>query len=249
MWGVIAKLVGRFAVEPINTKPMPVVPPKISKIPLKENQYYPTVYPKKYIFLHHTAGGSAASSVAHWASNPEHIATPYIIDRDGTIYECYDPKYWAYHLGVKGVSSIEKYSIGIEICSYGSLAIAKNSKPDKYKVGDMVTYTDRVIQPEKVVKIAPFRAGINPFAQKPGLSYDSTLFEAYTPEQIASLALLIPYLMGLHGIKLQADRKDFWEYKNPTTLPPGIYSHTTVRKDKIDIFPQKELVEMIYSLP
>ena len=40
MWGVFAKLIGRFAVEPIKDKKMPVQEPKISKIPLKDNQYY-----------------------------------------------------------------------------------------------------------------------------------------------------------------------------------------------------------------
>ena len=217
-------LVGKKAVEPINTPPMPVPKPPISKIPLKENQYYTKEYPKKYIFLHHSAGGSAASSVAHWASNPEHIATPYIIDRDGTIYECYSPSLWAYHLGVKGNSQIEKESIGIEICNYGALTM---------KEGKLLTYTKREIPAEKAVKV-DFRKYI--------------YWESYTPEQIASLKLLLPYLLDKFKIPLQPDRKDFWEYKNPSTLPPGIYSHTTVRKDKIDIFPQKELIDLVYNL-
>jgi N-acetyl-anhydromuramyl-L-alanine amidase AmpD len=204
----------------IKSNDMPVTKPEIKSIPLKSNQYYQGINPKKYIFLHHTAGGSAASSVAHWASNPDHIATPYIIDRDGTIYECYDPKYWAYHLGVKGNSAIEKASIGIEICSYGAL---KNG----------VTYTGKTIAPEKRVETV-FRG--------------EKEWEAYTPEQIASLKLLIPYLLDKFKIPLQPDRKNFWEYKNPATLPPGVWSHSTVRKDKIDIAPQPAIVEMVYGL-
>jgi len=228
-------------------KAMPVTPPVIRKIPLARNQYYQGEFTKKYIFLHHTAGGSAASSISHWASNPERIATPYVIDRDGTIYECYDPKYWAYHLGVKGNSDIERASIGIEICSYGSLATANVNKPGKYKKGDTITYTERVIPPGKIAKLPPFRPNINPFAGKP-VTYNATLWEAYTPEQIAALKVLLPYLLDRFKITPQTDRKDFWEYKNPSTLLPGIYSHTTVRKDKIDIFPQKELVELVQGL-
>lgn len=220
------KLISRFAVEPIKEKPMPVAKPPVKNIPLAANQYYQGVYPKKYIFCHHTAGGSAASAIAWWASTPEHIATPYLIDRDGTIYECFDPKYWAYHLGVKGNSAIEKASIGIEICSYGALT---------QKGGKWVTYTGREIQAAQSVRLdAPFRG--------------YQVWEAYTPAQIASLKLLLPYLISRFGIQLQVDRKNFWEYKNPATLPPGVYSHSTVRKDKIDIFPQKELVELVYSL-
>lgn len=195
--------------------------PAIKQLPLKSDQYYQTVYKKTHIFCHHTAGGSAASSIAHWASNPEHIATPYIIDRDGTIYETYDPKYWAYHLGVKGLTSLEKASIGIEICSYG--ALDANGK----------TYTGKIIPPEKRVKV----------------DFKGQLFwEKYTDEQIASLKILLPYLIDRFKIPLQSNRKNFWEYQDPAKLPPGIYSHTSVRKDKLDIFPQKELLDLVYSL-
>lgn len=226
----LAKFLSRYAVEPIDSDKkvydMTLQPPPISKIPLKENQYYQGVYEKKYIFLHHTAGGSAASSIAHWAANPEHIATPFVIDRDGTIYQCYPPEYWAYHLGVKGNSAIERASIGIEICSYGML---------EDKNGKLLTYTGREIAPDSSVKLDPaFRGGV--------------FWEKYTPQQIQALKKLLPHLLSKFNIKPQADRKNFWEYQNPATLPPGIYSHSTVRKDKIDIFPQKELVELVYSL-
>lgn len=194
--------------------------PDIKTIPLPANQYYQGVYTKKHIMLHHTAGGSAASSIAHWASNPEHIATPYVIDRDGTIYECFDPKFWSYHLGVKGNSAIEKASIGIEICCYGAL---KNG----------LTYTGKLIPEDKRVAVH-FRG--------------EKSWEAYTPEQIESLAQLIPYLCEKFKITLQTDRKDFWEYRDPSKLPPGIWSHSTVRKDKIDIAPQPAIVEMVYGL-
>lgn len=197
----------------------------VKKHPLKTDQYYQGVFPKKYIILHHTAGGSATSSIAGWEATPDHIATPYVIDRDGTIYECYDPKYWAYSLGVKGGTDIEKAAIPIEICSYGQLK--KNSE------GKYIAYTGREISPEKVVATS-FR----------GFEY----WEAYTPEQIASLNLLLIYLMDRFKIEVQKEVEKFWEYRDPKTLPSGIWSHTTVRKDKVDIFPQKEIVDLVYGL-
>jgi len=220
------KWLGSKAVEPIPVKviTMPIQAPLTSKIPLKENQYYQGVNEKKYIFLHHTAGGSAASSIAYWASTPDHIATPYVIDRDGTIYECFDPKFWAYHLGVKGNSAIEKASIGIEICSYGAL---------KQKDGKWLTYTNKEIPANKTVQVE-FRG--------------NQVWEAYMPEQIASLKLLLPYLMQKFNIKKQPNVDKFWEYQDPSRLPMGIWSHSTVRKDKIDVFPQKELVELVRGL-
>lgn len=216
IWNFIAK----FAAE----KPIEV-PLEIKKLPLKSDQYYPSKQKKTHIILHHTAGGSAASSVASWAASHEHVATAYLIDRDGTIYETYSPEFWAYHLG-KGVpTSLEKASIGIEICSYGQLT------PNT--AGELLTYTKKVIPKDKAVKLN-FR----------GFDY----WEAYTPEQIAALKQLLPYLMDRFKIQTQADRKNFWEYRDPKTLPPGIWSHTTVRKDKVDIFPQKELVDLVYGL-
>lgn len=221
----LGKLVGLFAAEKIIEK-TPIMQPEIKKLPLASNQYYQGVYTKKYIFLHHTAGGSAASSVAHWASNPDHIATPYIIDRDGTIYETYNPKFWSYHLGVKGNSAIEKASIGIEICCYGALT---------EKNGQWITYTGKAILKDKTVKLAePFR--------------NFQTWEAYTPEQIESLKQLIPYLMDKFKIKKQDNVDKFWEYQDPSKLSPGIWSHTTVRKDKLDIFPQPSIIEVVKSL-
>lgn len=208
-------LENKAAVKPLEVKPLP----------LKADQYYQSVYPKKYIFLHHTAGGSAASSISGWAANPEHIATPYVIDRDGTIFECFDPKYWAYSLGVKGQTGLEKATIPIEICSYGQLT--------KTAAGDYIAYTGRKISSEAVV-VLDFR----------GFKY----FEAYTTAQIAALKTLLPYLVDRFKITLQENRKNFWEFRDPATLPPGIYSHTTVRKDKIDIFPQKDLIELVSGL-
>lgn len=195
--------------------------PAFKKIPLKTDQYYQGIFPKKFIFLHHTAGGSAASSISGWAATKDRVANPYVIDRDGTVYECFPPQYWAYSLGVKGATSIEKATIAIEIANYG--ALDKNGK----------TYTGKVIDPDK-------RVAVN-FRNK-------TLWERYTDEQIAALKILLPFLILKFKIPLQDNLTKFWEYQNPFQLKSGIYSHTTVRKDKIDIFPQKEIVDLVYGL-
>jgi N-acetyl-anhydromuramyl-L-alanine amidase AmpD len=220
---------GRIAGEIIKSQP-----PVTRKIPLATNQYYQGVFPKKYIFLHHTAGGSAAGAIAGWAADPLHIATPYIIERTGDIYEVYDPKYWAYSLGVKGNTAIEKAAIPIEIVSYGNLTVATADNPaKKVRKGDFVSYTGRPISPAEVVQLN-FR----------GFKY----YQKYTDAQIRALSELLPYLMDRFKIAPQTDLNGFWEYRSPATLTPGIWSHTTVRKDKVDIFPQKELIDLVYGL-
>jgi N-acetyl-anhydromuramyl-L-alanine amidase AmpD len=83
---------------------------------LTDDQYYKEETAKNLIVLHHTVGGSAKSTFDYWQGNPEHIAVSYIVERDGTIYEVFDPKYWAHHVGSKDPRNIavNKRSIGIE---------------------------------------------------------------------------------------------------------------------------------------
>lgn len=230
-WGFIWNLFAKKKEEPKPTAPpepvksIPMTIPTIKKIPLDKGQYRTDKQNKTHIFLHHTAGGSVAGAIAGWNSTPERVATPYIIERTGDIYEVYDPELWANHLGGKCPLWLEKASIGIEIVCYGQLTKKIN--------GDLTTYTGRTIKPEDAVK-ADFR----------GYEY----YQRYTPEQISALKQLLPYLVDKFKIKLQEDRKNFWEYQDPSKLPPGIWSHTTVRKDKVDIFPQKEIVDLVYSI-
>ncbi|HEY8097194.1 MAG TPA: N-acetylmuramoyl-L-alanine amidase, partial [Methylobacter sp.] len=78
------------------------IPINRAKFRLPAGQFY-TERPKKdLIVLHFTAGTSAKSAFDTWLADPQHIATAYIIDTDGVIYEVFDPTQWAFHLGVKG---------------------------------------------------------------------------------------------------------------------------------------------------
>lgn len=210
--------------EPVKPVSMPIIVPVTRKIPLASDQYYQAEHAKKYIFLHHTAGGTAAGAIASWSATPENVATPYVIERSGDIYECYDPKYWAYSLGVKGATEMEKASIPIEIVSYGNLTL---------KNGKYITYTGRELPASEVIAL-DFR----------GFKY----YQRYTEAQIAALKQLLPYLLDRFKISPQADRSAFWNYRGAAGLPSGIWSHTTVRKDKVDIFPQPEIVQLVQSL-
>lgn len=80
---------------------------------------------KDLIVLHFTAGSTASGAVAAWTATHARVATAYVVDVDGTIYELFDPRYWAYHLGIRGATSQnfrhERRSIGIEIVNVGPL--------------------------------------------------------------------------------------------------------------------------------
>jgi len=107
----------------------------IKQVAFPANQYIQEEPPKKQIYLHHTAGNASGEQVFKaWESNAERIATCVAISGkgancvDGQIIQGFSSKHWAYHLGLQestfqkhGVpyKSLDKLSIGIEICNWG----------------------------------------------------------------------------------------------------------------------------------
>ncbi|GAB5535311.1 MAG: hypothetical protein Rubg2KO_15600 [Rubricoccaceae bacterium] len=180
---------------------------------LPRNQYVRRQTKKDLIVMHHTAGGSASSSVAWWKQNPERIATAYIIDRDGTIYECFDPTYWASHLGIGG--AIERRSIGIELANWGWL---------KRRGSRFTNWAGNLVDEDVDVIERPWR----------GQRY----WEAYTEAQIASSIALTVHLVERFGIDPdvapaqwgEPDTRRFRRFR-------GIVGHHHVRADKTDISP------------
>ena len=190
---------------------------------LKSNQYYNVKTTKKKIFLHDTAGASASSSINWWNEKPDHIAAPYLIERDGTIIEAFDPSYWAYALGVPGGTDMEKESIHIELCNYGGLS----------EMGGKYYIFGNKLNEIPIEKVQLYKVSHRGFKA----------FEKYTAAQIKSTILLIDYLCKTFKIKI-SDVENFWYFGAKSK---GLHSHTTVRKDKSDIHPQPELIKAIYD--
>lgn len=92
---------------------------KIIQIPFPSNQVIQEEHSKNQIVIHHTAGGSVSSTINWWIKTPERVSTPIIIDRNGDVYQIYSSKLWAYHLGVKGKSDLDRHSIGVELANGG----------------------------------------------------------------------------------------------------------------------------------
>ena len=73
---------------------------------LPQSEYYAEPQAKSGIALHHTVCNDAHTTVRLWradktkAGKPRHVATAYVIDRDGTVFELFDPAAWAFHLGL-----------------------------------------------------------------------------------------------------------------------------------------------------
>jgi N-acetyl-anhydromuramyl-L-alanine amidase AmpD len=206
------------------------------------SQYIQEEHPKVQIYLHHTAGNASGEQVfAGWATNPERIATCVSISGkgtncvDGQIVQGFSSKYWAYHLGLKestfnkyGVpyQSLDKISIGIEICNWGQLR----------KVGSKYfNYVNRVVPEDEMIQLeTPYK----------GFEY----FHNYTDAQIESVKDLLLLWKDRYGINLEY-REDIWDV-TPRALKGenGVFTHNSVRTDKVDVYPHPKLIAMLKSL-
>lgn len=227
---------------------------------LDEHEYIKEITPKDTIFLHHTSGGSnPINTISGWEKDhkkdkagnpildakgnliPINVGTSYVIGRsssssddntwDGKIIRAFDDKYWCYHLGIstKNSKALNSKSIGIEICNYGGLKLSKD--------GRFYNYVNKVVNDKDVVKLnTPFR----------GYEY----FEKYTEKQIDSTRKLIVYLINKYDIKIEGKiyNEKWFDYNTKWCTNGGIRSHSQVRSDKSDIFPQLEMIQMLNSL-
>lgn len=86
--------------------------------------FYTETYRKKRIILHYTAGSSVSGAAAELLKR-NGICVAYIIDKNGEIYEFFNPIYWAYSLGVQDPNytkgHFEWESIAIEHVNEGPL--------------------------------------------------------------------------------------------------------------------------------
>ncbi len=214
----------------------------IKQVTFPASQYFQEEHPKKQIYLHHTAGNANGEQVfAGWASNSERIGTCVSISGngkgtvDGQIIQGFSSKHWAYHLGLKqdvftkaGVKyqSLDKISIGIEICNWGQLTL---------KDGKFYNYINREVPASEVCTLdKPYK----------GFKY----YHNYTDAQIASVKELLLLWKEKYKIPLSYS-EDIWDIsKRALSGEPGVYTHNSVRKDKVDIYPHPKMIEMLKSL-
>lgn len=199
--------------------PDPTAPPSIDRtLRLYPDQYYRRRHAKDLIVLHHTSGGSAASTVSWWNSNPSHVAAPYIVERDGTIHEVFDPEYWAYHLGLRGTGgSIDRRSIGIEIANEGGL-LEHGGKHYRF---------------DRILKSHEFNGSLY---RHPANWRGYRSYAAYTPEQIDAVIRLTDYLLDRFRIPRKTPvRHDAYDASLQSFS--GVLGHHHLRLDKSDVHP------------
>jgi len=202
-------------------------------------------------FIHHTAGwDNPYNTINNWNRDTRgRVATQYCIGgtnvkgkdapNDGVVVECFPNNYLGWHLGKVGKFAISKFSGGVELNNFGYL---------KKKDGKYYTYVNTEVKPEYVCDLGyKFR----------GHQY----WHAYSNKQIESLRLLILHLKDIYPkmdlvnglpklLKEGVHPKDAFEFNEDAYNAKqfGLWTHTNVRKDKFDCFPQPELVEMLKNI-
>ncbi len=188
---------------------------KITKVRFPEREYFKLPCMKRQIVLHHTVSSSGEFVDDWWQSDngTQRVATAFIIDKDGSIVQLFEPENWAYHIGKGSSVKDNKQSIGIEIVNEGALQRQADGKT-------MLWMNGKKEYPGSYTALKqPWR----------GYSY----FADYSERQYDTLSELITTLCGKFGIP----KKVIASYLFSETYRQfeGVVSHHNLRKDKSDV--------------
>jgi N-acetylmuramoyl-L-alanine amidase len=169
--------------------------------------------------------GSLKGDIATLTTN--HVSVPFVIARNGIIYNLFASKYWSYHLGagaVGGNTAMSKESIGIELSNIGPLKRINGNLVTTYADTDVYCKLDE----------HQYYSTVNPGYR--GYQY----FAKFTQVQYNALSLLIRFLCARYNIpkifQLEADRYEIMTADGFRSFS-GVVSHVSCRRDKTDIGP------------
>lgn len=216
---------------------------------LQPNHYFHDVVPKKQIYLHHTVGGSGVSTFKYWDSQDLCVATAYIVERDGTIYEVFPPEAWAWHLGLKTSSNTiaNKQSIGIEIASEGALRsgnelntmLAEQNHPALFDPDYLYAFDIDVPPFSHAKRLYHMYDDKDKFIDLAVRFRGYGFFDAYDPTQTPAVMWLVNHLCEeLNVPKQLIPGDDKLRFDESLILGfTGVLTHANVRSDKSDVDP------------
>jgi hypothetical protein len=212
-------------------------------LPTGEYKIGPT--PKEYLFLHHTAGWHNPYNVIdQWGrDNRGAIATEFVLggpsikgteDKyDGEVLQAFPDGAYGWHLGKNGNQKMHTNSVGIEVCNFGYLNDECKTYAGTKAHGNQITELNQ-----------PFRG--------------YTKWHKYSDKQLKNLKQLILHVADRDNIDVTKGLVE--EIKNKGVKGfefnedayygrvKGMWTHTNTRKDKFDMFPQQELIDMLLTL-
>jgi len=232
----------------------------INKHFLPEGEYKNGPIKAEYVFIHHTAGRqNPYKTIDSWGRDKRGaVATEFVlggqsvagndVSYDGEVVQAFPEGNYGWHLGKNGSQSMHKNSVGIEVNNFAYLTkggytnrgiwVAKN--PNSY-----YTYAGVLADELQMVTLdTPFRG--------------HSVWHRYSDIQIESLKNLILFIGERDNIDIRAGLPalvkeigaDAFEFNTDAYYGKvkGLWTHTNTRKDKSDMFPQPELLDMLVSL-
>ena len=198
----------------------------------------------EWLFLHHTAGWhNPYNTIDAWARDSRGaVATEFVLGGpsvkgndtkyDGEMVQAFPEGNYGWHLGKNGSQKMHINSIGIEVCNFGW-------------VKDGKTYAGTSVHESQIVTLdKPFRG--------------HSTWHRYSDKQIEALRLWILWIAERDNIDVRAglpalikkNGADAFEFNEDAYYGrvKGMWTHTNTRKDKVDMFPQNELMDMLVGL-
>ena len=198
----------------------------------------------EWLFLHHTAGWhNPYKTIDQWATDSRGaVATEFVLggpsvkgndDKyDGEMVQAFPEGNYGWHLGKNGSQKMHVNSVGIEVCNFGYVVNGK-------------TYAGTTVADSQIVELTkPFRG--------------HKLWHRYSDAQIEALHKWILWIAERDSIDVRAGLPalikekgaDAFEFNDDAYYGKvkGLWTHTNTRKDKVDMFPQQELMDMLTSL-
>lgn len=216
----------------------------IEKHYLPKGEYKTGPTSKEYVFLHHTAGWHKPKNcIDSWGRDSRgSVATEFVLggqsikgndDKwDGKMIQAFPDGGYGWHLGKNGSQHMHTHSVGIEVCNFGYIKDGK-------------TYAGTTADQGQIVTLAKEFRGHKDWHR-------------YSNVQIEALSKWILYIAERDNIdvrdglvaEIRKKGADGFEFNENAFYGKikGMWTHTNTRKDKVDMFPQQELLDMLLSL-
>lgn len=216
----------------------------INKHYLPQGEYKDGAWDKQFLILHHTAGWhNPYNTIDHWANDTRGtVATEFVIGGpsirgndekyDGEVVQAFPQGGYGWHLGKNGSQHMHVHSVGIEVNNFGYI---ENGK----------TYAGQVADDSQLVTLeSTFRGHAE--------------WHKYSNKQLENLHKLILHISDRDNIDVRAGLPALIREKGAEAFGfnedayygrvKGLWTHTNIRKDKSDMFPQPELLDMLLTL-
>lgn len=216
----------------------------INKHFLPPGEYKDGPIKPEWVFLHHTAGWhNPYKCIDSWGrDNRGAVATEFVLGGpsikgndetyDGEMVQSFPEGNYGWHLGKNGSQKMHVNSVAIEVCNFGWIKDGK-------------TYAGTKADESQIVTLARDFRGYK-------------TWHKYSDRQIEAIRLWLLWIAERDGIDIRAGLPALIKEKGAEAFEfnedayygkiKGLWTHTNTRKDKVDMFPQQELMDMLVSL-